>query len=371
MRLMVTLMGLALMVNGDSVFAGNVTASLQGGSLYVYGNDDESSVTIDSPANGQIRVTGAPTTSGNATTVNSKATPAVLNGWNGGVFVYLYGGADAVTLNNAVVNGATHLDMGAGNDQIQLGNSLPAMAAGLMSNEAAVAAEPLVLRSTLFVLGVQGTDHVAINDTRVTGHATLDLGTEGDSVVISQSQFQESLVVLPGAGPDNLDIFATTVTLDLIVDDSTNALHANLSNISVGRNAFIFGTPFPDVIEVTDFRVVNLFQVFGESANDTLTLNGQSKTLDVFAGAGNDKVRLETFTATTASMYLDAGTDSLVVQDSDLNRLNAFGGTENDTFSLNGSMIGGAYIYGDGGTDTFKRAASSIATLKLYSVERK
>ena len=371
MRFILTAIALALLANVNSVFGGNVTASIQGGSLYVYGNDEQSSITIDSPASGQIRVTGVPTVSGNATTVNSKDTAVVLNGWTSGVFVYLYGAADTVTLTNATVNGATHFDLGSGNDQVQLGNSLPAMAAAITSNQADLAAVPLVLRSSLFVLGVQGTDHVAINDTRVTGHATLDLGNEADSVVISQAHFQESLVVLPGAGADTVDILATTVALDLIVDDSTNALHADLSNISVGRNAFIYGTAFPDVIQVTDFRVVNLFQVFGESANDTITLNGQSKTLDVFAGLGNDKIRLETFTAATASTYLDAGTDSLVVQDSDLTRLNAFGGSENDTFTVNGSMIDAAYIYGDGGTDTFLRTASTIGTLKLFSIERK
>lgn len=366
------LVAMIAMIGADSAMAGNVQASIQGGSLYIYGNNDASNIAIDSPSANRVRIRGR-IVEGQQTTVNSRSTVVELGGWTGGVFVYLYGGTDIVNIVDANIRGAVHLDVGLGNDDVILGQSIEEAASLMLSGSEQstnqISTTPLILQSSLFILGLDGNDYVQIDNTRVYGRVTADLGNGSDEVYVADSVFSNSVLVLPGAGQDIVDMFATDVALDLIVDDHTGKLTFDVADVGVGRNAFIYGTSEPDFFRGIDLRVANLMQVFGETADDSVNLGGQARTLEIFAGIGNDQVRLNGMSSETVRVFLDSGADLLVVSNNDLSLLNAYGGSDNDTFSIQSSVVTKANIYGDGGTDTFTRSSSSINSLNLYSIE--
>ena len=85
--------------------AGTVTARISGNSLFIYGDQGNNSIAIDSPQPGQIRVVGFTSGNGETTSVNGQVNGSVtLSGWTGGIFTYMYAGSDTVTLSNAVLS---------------------------------------------------------------------------------------------------------------------------------------------------------------------------------------------------------------------------------------------------------------------------
>ncbi len=355
-------------IEAASTMAGNVEASIQGGSLYIYGDDDASSIVVDSPLPNRIRIRGR-NVEGQTTTVNSRTTPVVLGDWTGGIFIYLYDGTDVVRLLNARVNGPVHIDLGSGNDDAILGESLEDSIATLLSSSAASPSSQLKLESSLVILGGAGNDYVQIDNTSIEGRTTLNLGDGVDDAYVTDVNVGDTLAVFPGPGSDLVDIFETNLALDLIVDDPAGALEADVINVNVGQNAFIYGTSAADTVRGINLNVENLFQVFTEGANDVIALTGRSRTLEVFAGSGNDRVRIALMTAGTIRTFLDSGVDSLVVEDSDVGLLNAYGGADNDVFTVRRSMVQTANIYGDGGTDRFRSNGNNIQELNLFSIE--
>lgn len=361
---------LASLLNANSAMAGDVQASIRGGSLYIYGDAEASSILVDSPVPNRIRVRGR-IIEGQPTTVNSKSTPVLLSDWTGGIFIYLYEGSDAVEVQDVVVNGTVHIDVGGGSDDVILGHSLEQNVLAVLNDAApaAMALAPIEIDGGLVIITADGNDYTQIDNTNIEGRATVDTGAGFDEVYVADVNCGDTLAVYPGSGSDVVDIFATDLALDLIIDDSVGKLTADVVNANTGRNAFIYGTSAADIVRTTNFNVETLFQVFTEGANDTIALGGRSRTLEVYAGSGYDRAQLTAMTSETTRVFLDGGVDSLVVEDSDIGLLNAYGGADNDTFTLRTSVIDTANIYGDGGTDTFRRPGSTIGDLNLFSIE--
>ncbi len=315
----------AMLCMADSAWAGNVSASIRGGHLYVYGDNNPSSIVIQSTGSGRIQVTGA-SIEGQGTTVNSRTTPATLSGWTGGIYVYLYGGTDSVTVYNAQVNGPAHFDVGSGNDDVLLGEPIEATFAAAMESEAAaMTTVQTQFRSSLFVIGADGADLFTIDDSQVFGRATLDLGNGNDEAYFTYTEFHDSLVAVPGAGADLTDLFGTNVHLDLIIDDATEEMDVEISDVGVRRNVYIYGTSAADFVRAVGLRAASIIQIFTESANDYVQISGQTPKLEIFAGSGTDDVRVQSMNATRTNVFLDAGFDRLTVSDSDISELYAYG----------------------------------------------
>ena len=348
--------------------AGNVQASIQGGSLYIYGDDNASSIVVDSPLPNRIRIRGR-NIEGQTTTVNSRTTPVVLGDWTGGVFIYLYGGTDSVSLQNLNVNGTVHVDLGTGDDDLTVGRILAPAVPADEQTTSAVLDSPFKVEGALVVIGSDGNDYAQIDNASIEGRITIDLGAGADEAYLTFVNGGNTLAIYPGSGPDIVDVFATDLALDLIVDDPAGKLTADLANVNTGRNAFIYGTSAADIVRGVNVRIETLFQIFTEGANDFISLSGQSRTLEIFAGAGFDRTTLTSMTAGTVRVFQDAGVDTLTIEDSDLGLLNAYGGADNDTFNLRATVVDTANIYGDGGTDTFRRNGGNVGDLNLFSIE--
>ncbi len=382
MRIYISALVIALAISG-SARAGNVSADIYGGSLYLYGDARGSSITVDSPSSGQVRVSGTVTAQGENTVVNGTPNGSVtLKGWTGGIYNFSYAGNDSVTLLGLTINGAAHIDLGEGNDALVVSDSfMPTLAAGSVTEASGASsnADAMSYARSILVIGAGGADMALIDNLLVDGAATFDMGTGRDEVYIGVPQaaanqvsvmFLESCVIVPGDGADDVSIASTEIGRNLIVDDARSRLRLDISNVSVGDSTFVYGTSVRDVITTANLNVRNTLKVISEGGDDHIKLAGSARTVEVFPGIGNDLVRLRELIATRAYIYLDPGSDDLHVQLSDFNFLYAYGSSGNDQFGFRNARINQAFLYGDSGEDTFQdEGGNQFGELELFSIE--
>lgn len=360
--------------------AGNVSAQISGGHLYLYGDAGGSNLTVDSTADGQVRVTGTVTADGEDTVVNGQPNGSVeLSGWTRGIYNYSYAGNDTLSLVGLTIQGPAHIDLGEGDDGFIVGE-LVTIPVGVEGNAAPAAGAPSSAKS-FFVLGLGGSDTVILNDLFVEGAATLDLGNGEDLVFIgSPAQdpanvsvvFSQSCVIVPGNQADSISISSTDVYRNLIVDDAQGELLLDISDVNVDDSVFIYGTPANDQINTQNLNVTRLLKVISEGGDDDIVLAGTSDTTEVFPGLGNDSVLLVDLATTRASVYLDPGNDEVDVQGGSYSFLYGYGGGGNDLFRLQNTSISQAFLYGDGGSDSYVNGGGNmIGKLNLFSIENK
>lgn len=370
---------LVLFITCEVATAGGVTARVSGGQLYVYGDQGDNSIAIDSPQPGQIRVIGFTSGNSETTSVNGQFNgTATLSGWTGGIFTYMYAGSDSVTLENAVVRGAAHFDLGDGDDELFIG-ALPD------SSESSNFLEPQAnqgfvdLQSSLYVLGSNGDDYVSVLNATVRGYATFDLGNGADEIVMGDStlsgtvvEFLSNCVVLPGGGSDRAAFAATVMRRDFIFDDSTSTLQLSLIGVNIDQNAFIYGTSSVDSMFLDNVHVGRLLQLFSEGDADFVGLSTIScGTLEIFSGGGADSVELDAVTAETLRVFLDAGADMLEINAGMFKRIYGYGASDNDLFTIRTTQSTEMNLFGDGGTDSLVQTGNTIGTTRLYSIENK
>lgn len=381
MRTQLSAVVLALTLS-TAAHAGNVSAFISGGHLYLYGDSGGSSLTVDSPAAGQIRVTGTVTANGEDTVVNDQLNGSVtLEGWTRGIFNYSYAGDDALNLVGLTVQGPVHIDLGEGDDEFIFGEAVPVAANIDGELSLAVAAVGSSTAKSLLIIGAGGNDTVLLSDLFVEGAATIDLGNGEDSVFIGGAGqapdavsvvFNQSCVIVPGNQADTISIVSSDVYTNLIVDDAQGELLLDISDVNVDDSVFIYGTPANDQITAQNINVSRLLKVISEGGDDEIILAGTSATTEVFPGLGNDRVLLVDLSATRASVFLDPGNDELDVQGGDYSYFYGYGGGNNDLFHLQNTAISQAFLYGDGGTDSYADGGgNSIGKLNLFSIENK
>jgi hypothetical protein len=383
-------MGLLLTtVSAGSAQAGNVSAKISGGSLFLYGDRTDNTVLIESNASGQIRVVGGVSGSGEATTINGSNAPVDLQGWNNGIYAYLYEGNDSITLLSGNVLGTVHLDLGAGDDDVVLGASAPelseaslveAILSGLLPADPEMVAESgsLELQRTLVVLGVQGNDQVTISNSTVRGRTTLDLGGGNDNVFIgtvadsTTTHFQDYLVVVPGSGQDAVLVNGVSVARDLLIDDPSDASDIGVFDTEVGQNLFVFSSLGADNISINNVLVASLAKVIAKEGDDYVSINNlMANRMELFLGIGNDLFEGSGIMLDRLWTYLESGDDRMDLSSSQVNTQFVYGAGGNDSITLSGCSGVDATVYGDGGTDTLSTPANGIQNVRFYSIENR
>src|SRR5262245_59045959 len=98
-----------------TVPAGNVTAAILGGNLYVIGDSAANNIVIGQWADRTIAIASLDST----TTINHVAgTPLILNGFRGAAFIFMGAGDDIVSLIGLHPRGSLLVGMGPGNDTL-------------------------------------------------------------------------------------------------------------------------------------------------------------------------------------------------------------------------------------------------------------
>ena len=213
--------------------AGNVTAFVSGGILYVQGDNADNQIWLSSLSDDTVAITALQDTRVNGTWLPLTFT-GVTQGWvvnmgqgddfvyisrtrgNIGVFINTGAGNDNITLNRAQHTGPTVLRTGAGNDLVSLG--IGRYVGSLLLNSGG------------------GNDRVFVSGVEFQGETFLDGGPGFDQLGLDQSRFRQSPVIR------NFEQVFTAL-MPTAVDDSVNVPDNGRITISVLTNDLPIGGP--------------------------------------------------------------------------------------------------------------------------------
>ena len=305
------------------LMAGNVTASIRGGTLFVDGDDSSNSIAIYRGANaGQIVVQGFDLDGGTTINGGTANQTVTLEGFNNGVVVKMNKGDDRVSLTNLAVPGGVDLNGGQGHDTIHVGldpnNLAPSLWPGLTVGA-------VTIGETITVRGDSGNDTVYLSGLNVAKNENIDLG-DGDDTFIKPvgnlDQIGGSLTINFGRGNDRAEGLA-----DFQVSQSFAAIHSSsgtlfieVSDAQVDGNVNIQTGRGADTITLDDIRTPAM-TVRSFEGNDVVTLRHSTSRIAnvrVETGAGHDTLNLEGLIAGSLRASTQAGDDRLNVSNAQI-----------------------------------------------------
>jgi hypothetical protein len=365
------------------LLAGDVTVERSGADLYVTGDSLPNTISIESDGSGGVRVIGFNDQFGQPTSINGTPNGSYRStNFSGNLFVNMNDGDDQVRLTRLQVQTAV-LNLGAGNDEL---------IAGLQSSTETRFGTTAPLRLTvnhdLVVVGGSGDDSVRLQSVYIAGSSTIDTGDHNDTITLlpgvdgpSLAQTAQridvggTLSIVPGTGSDVVSAKAVITGANLIIDDATGPLTANLTSFRSNGSTLIYATPDNDQINLKEGRAEALLQIISEGGDDILSVvNMYADHVVLNAGDGNDRLTLNNVRGPRADVQMAAGDDRVIMRQLDIDTLFAFGNLGNDFFDVRSSKVGQANFYGEDGYDTFQTSLlepNTFGELNLYTFERR
>jgi hypothetical protein len=163
---------------------GNVTAFVGGGVLNILGDDAGNLIKIDRLGRQSVMI--RPVDS--ATTINGQSTPQWFGDIANGFDIKMGGGDDLVQV-NLVDTRWLDVDLGAGNDSLE------------------VISSRITRRTTL--LGGAGDDDIRVFNTTLIRRTTIDAGEGDDRVSMEKNRVEKRVFVEGGAGTNSIVLFQT------------------------------------------------------------------------------------------------------------------------------------------------------------------
>jgi len=284
-----------------AMLAGNVTAAVNGNTLFVTGDNGDNNVVIQQTGADRFTVVGV---SGSATTVNGKAEGIVFTGNSVRNFeIDLRGGNDT---------------LGISNDSAYLDDLSAELAAGggASVTASATTSSALTLRGYANIHGGSGDDAIAVNLV-ATGAIFVD-GNTGSDAVVTEGTTAASLLVI-------------TDTANLSTDTSD---YVRIRNVNVRGSLIVNTFSGDDVALLTDDTASFILADVGLGATSSTSTDTDILTAARLVSHGD------------IMLFAGAGDDEVTVTDVDANFFLAVGGIGNDTMGFayldvkNASLIG-------------------------------
>lgn len=298
--------------------AGDVMAVMYGSMLVVWGDAADNGVVLTYSSNSQsYQVTGVDA-GGSPTTINGQATPASLTGVQS-VAVLLNGGDDSFSVGSpaavdTVINTWLSIDMGEGDDSVQLGRG----------GNAPGGDDPIALRlrtgtSVAVELGA-GDDHFSIANAEV-GFALIVSAGEGDDEVVFATEFRADedspeqlfpVMVRGGAqfylggGEDELTIHNSIFRQSLVISDGAGAAHIDLDNLAITKKLDIDTGSSDDEIKINLVAARDLTIDSNNGIDDISITNSRVRTAIIKLGSQRDALLIRNVRV-TALTRLDGG----------------------------------------------------------------
>jgi FKBP-type peptidyl-prolyl cis-trans isomerase FkpA len=264
------------------LLAGNVSVSLQGDVLQILGDGGDNEIQVFGIANSRAQVFGL-----GGTTINGGNSGFVSSGPVRNVSMQMGNGDDSVLVENLVLTGFIDVDLGLGNDSLNLRhNNVRALAVNGRAGDDIIQIHSVYSRDYVLLNTHEGDDIISITSLGTRRGVVIDTGEGADTLAIGHLGAGANVVVNMGGGNDRVVV--------------TGPYKANSSQFSLGSGNDTF---------------IVMPQLSSTSANF-------GKQLRVFAGDGNDTVFLGASTIARKTVALDGGpgSDSLGVAGASLRR---------------------------------------------------
>jgi hypothetical protein len=246
------------------LMAGNVTATLQGGTLFLRGDSLDNSVAVSQISATQFAVAGL------STTVNGSSSPFLFNGNIGAIDADFRDGNDLFGLSNSSA------------DLLALATELQSGTAGTLTT--GTTARTPVAGSVNVRMGA-GNDAVAIIG-QIGGSLNLDLGNGNDAVAVENSSIRKALVVEGDDGNDPIRVRNSDVGGLLLLNGGKGNDTLNANNLRAGEIVINAG-PGNDDSFVTNSRTSHSLTVDSSDGDDDLEIRGSDVGGPVFINQGH------------------------------------------------------------------------------------
>jgi hypothetical protein len=351
------------------LLAGNVSASLSGSDLNITGDDLGNTISVESIGAGQVQVRGF------GTSINGSPDAIKTFNVSGSINIHMNDGADLVRVTNLVIHDDLVADLGPGANELLLGQST----AGDNTRFASTPSGPLYVQNDVTVVGNTAADRVFQSNLHVGGVGTLDLGSGDDTVQLERPSGSTANVeyaglfqVLPGAGNDSVSITGLVVDDNMVVTDGSGIANVSINSMDVHGNLTITTANLADTIGIQNTNVRNTLTVVSQGGYDSLTLSAIADNLTVNAGGGNDEVHVSSANIGVLRAFMGTGTDHLDLLSDTTDQIFAYGSDGNDLFQVRNTRAIDAFFNGDAGDDTYEDSlllANNISNLQRNSIE--
>jgi hypothetical protein len=292
------------------MFAGDVTASVQGQMLVIGGDADANGVVLTYNSAAQSYKVSGTVQGGSQTTINGldPASSAAGVEFSGVKQLYVglgdgdddfqIGSPDAV---DTVIQKWMTIDMGDGNDNLVLG------ASGNAPSGAAPIARSLTVGTSLNVDLGAGNDDLSIANTTAGFALNLTAG-DGDDHVDFDTEFTPSGAATPtifpvmvrgnttislGGGADELMMKNVSIQGSLRILDGAGVADMTLMNVNVKKRIDINTGNDADQISLQSIRAKQLAMNTNGGIDDIHLSNGKFTTLNLKLGAGRDQLAID------------------------------------------------------------------------------
>src|SRR5262245_16851262 len=305
-----------------AMLAGNVSASVSGGSLIIRGDNADNGVVISQTGPGSYLVTGIDT-AGGPTTINGDP-DATFTGVTGSFDVDLKKGDDLFGMLGDIANLGV-IDVEA-EEECGLGLSFGSGSGG-GSASGDIAA--VVVPGNLTIRMGDGLDQVALY-VDVGGQTSVDTGNQDDAVFIDDSTFGGNLPVQTGKGADSVCVVESDMSglLNVQTGDGEDSVYAT----EFAALAVVVNTGNQsDGVERTSFYVDTTTTIVTGSGNDGVDVSdflaGQGTgphgvpgggAVTITTGDGNDGVSMSGFDASAVTINAGNGNNGISVEDAEI-----------------------------------------------------
>jgi hypothetical protein len=315
--------------------AGNVFAVLTEGTLTILGDEASNGVNIVyDVATKQHRISGTEA-GGSATTINGAASPAAFSGvkhvqvrLGAGDDKLDFGAADQVY--TAIGKGKLSIEMGSGNDIVELGRA---------GNDPSV--------------GTNVAHRIYVNQ-----GIWINLGDGNDQLDVANLKTNKSLIVLAGSGNDVID-FPTEFT-------PTGATSPQMFSVNIKGNLHIQLGEGDDDLTVWHVRVGQHLKVIDPTGPSMVCIVdvGVNEKVQINTGNDGDFVKLDYVVADELQLHTNGGNDDVSINHTRFKRMNIRTGSGLDDLTLRNSRTSYVtYIDGGGGGADFAGSGNSLRGL--------
>jgi hypothetical protein len=337
------------------VLAGNVTAFVAGGSLFLRGDNAGNGVVITPTGSGAYQLTGVDR-AGSPTTINGHAS-ATLAGVNRDFIVNLNNGDDLLGIATLAADLAA-LDL-----ESKLG-------LGFTGSPSIGFPTPASIPGNLIVNGGNGKDGIGLV-VDVRGNTIIATGNQDDSIATRFSQFEHDLIITTDKGSDAVSFnqINVTNTVRILTGDDADKLSLlafNANNLFLDTGAGNDGTPGAETsLLLNSANIARDARINTGAGNDSLVLYVDALNLSVDGGLGNDRIDMEPSSiGKDAVIFGGSGNDTLLVHSDDFvigRNLLVDAGSGDDTVEVSNIIVlGNMTIVLGTGNDNLFVAGSNI-----------
>lgn len=325
------------------MMAGDVDATLAGGTLTISGDGLGNGLAIHNSSPGTVTVRGL-SQAGSATTIDGQATANFTNVKN--ILVSLNGGDDQLVLTDLSLKGSVNVLLGEGADNVGLGNFDDSH--GLFDNAVDSLTGELAIQGNLTIGLGEGSNTLVARGVTVGKLSTIsagsgtdlfefeDDGTIGQPGYVPAFNAGKGLTLTTGNGANTMRFRGATLQ-NLIMPLGSSTDIVSLENVNVAKNVLITGLDGANEYHFTGIEAKSIDIISG-SGGDEYELEDLilTKSLRIIDALGDDVLNLDDSTAKSVELIMGGGEDDIILDNVTLSgSLDIDTGLNDDTVTLN------------------------------------